>query len=197
MRFPAAAPLGFIAAVVGLLLATSPRADLPPTATDDTWIEVRTPRFHVFSNAGPVIATHAARHLERLADAMALTTGGLRVDGGRDVRIYVFRDLGSFRPYRAATDDEYTVSVGYHVAGRDAEYIAYFMAAGDMPRRFAAHEYTHAVLSRSLGSIPLWANEGLAEYFSTFVAKAQSGACQLSCVNGRIIGSGLALRTPS
>src|SRR5262249_49183910 len=65
-------------------------------------------------------------------------------------------------------DDDNGVTVGFHVTGPDAEYIAFYAPDGEPPLRFAAHEYTHAVVSRSLGDLPVWVNEGLAEYYSTF-----------------------------
>jgi len=160
------------ALVAFALLAVAPARAAMPAAAGDTWVEARSPRFHVFSNAGEGAARDAARHLERLADAMARTTVGLRVDGGRDVRVYVFRDLGSFRPYRPDADDEWGVNAGYQVSGRDADYIAYFQTTTEDPLRFAAHEYTHAVVRRNFGHLPVWANEGLAEFYATFTARA-------------------------
>src|SRR5439155_1233507 len=43
----------------------------------------------------------------------------------------------------------------------------------------AQHEYTHALLDAAMPEAPLWLNEGLAEYLSTFTAtadRAQAGA---------------------
>jgi hypothetical protein len=112
-----------------------------------------------------------ARHLERLADVLRLTTHGLRVDGGREIRVYAFRDLESFRPYRPYGDGQGGVTAGFHSSGEDAEHIAFFVPAGQLSMRFASHEYLHAVLARSLGELPVWVNEGLAEFYSTFEAR--------------------------
>src|SRR5262245_46419414 len=75
--------LAFVA--VAALLAGAAHAALP-AAVDDPWVEVRTARFRVFSNGGAAMASEAVQQLERLAESMAKTTGGLRVDGTREVR---------------------------------------------------------------------------------------------------------------
>lgn len=164
--------MSFALLLAAATAARPARAALPP-ATADAWVEVRSARLHVYSNAGEAVARRAARHLERLADAMERTTSGLKVDGEREVRVYVFKDLASFRPYRGLVDDDYGGLAGYHVTGRDAEYITYYDESRGAPLEFAAHEYTHAVLARSLGVLPVWVNEGLAEYFSTFEPKSR------------------------
>jgi hypothetical protein len=125
---------------------------LPPAATEDRWVEVRTARFRVYTNADAPVAARAARHLERLAEVLSSGTKGLRVDGGREVRLYVFRDLPSFKPYRPyGDDDEGGVAAGFHASGVDVEYIAFYASEHEWSMRFASHEYLHAVLARSLG----------------------------------------------
>ena len=155
-----------------LLFSVPALAALPPAASDE-WIEVTTTRFHVYSNAGERVASNTARHLERLAEAIQRTTGGLRVDGGRENRVYVFRDRISYAPYSPFRDDEYSTTPGYHVAGEDVEYIALYLPAGDTPMRIVSHEYAHIVLSQSWGYPPLWINEGLAEFYSTFQTRRE------------------------
>ena len=142
-----------------------------PAATGDPWLEARTARFRVYTNADASVAVRVARHLERLADVLRLTTRDLHVDGGREVRVYAFRDLESFRPYRPYGDDQGGVTAGFHSSGDDAEHIAFFVPAGQLSMRFASHEYLHAVIARSLGELPVWVNEGLAEFYSTFEAR--------------------------
>ena len=79
-----------------------------------------------------------------------------------------FGILDTFRPYRLFSDDEYGVSVGFQATGEDADYIAYFTPERQSSLGFASHEYIHAVIARNVGQVPLWVNEGMAEYYSTF-----------------------------
>ena len=165
-----------LVSVLAVLAAWPPgaRAALPAAATEDPWVEVSTARFRVYSNADEAAASEAARHLERLADAMQHTSLGLRVDGGREVHVYLFRDRASFRPYCPFSDDDLSTTAGFHVSGQDVEFIAFYTPLRDAPARFASHEYTHAVLARSLGELPTWIDEGLAEFYSTFEAHRRS-----------------------
>ena len=158
-------------ALLSLLTAPPARAELP-VATRDRWVETRSERFVVYSNAGERAAEHAVRHLERLAEVLAYTTQGLRFDGGREIRVFVFKDHGSFAPYHAGKDDAHGQTVGFHVSGPDVELIAYHQDGDAMT--YAFHEYLHAVLARSLGELPVWINEGLAEYYSTFRASRRT-----------------------
>lgn len=162
------------ACIFALALTTPPlsiAASLPP-ATEDEWVEVTTPRFRLFSNAGPTIAVKAARHLERLADAMQRTTRGMRVDAGRESRAYVFKSWQSFEPYSGSGADETAKNAGYQFTGQDFDGIAFYPLDGDLPMSVASHEFTHIVVARSLGQIPVWTNEGLAEFYSTFRARS-------------------------
>jgi hypothetical protein len=143
-----------------------------PSAANDTWIEIRSRRFRLFSNAGDQAAVNAVRNLERLSEALERRCRW-RVEGGREVHVYLFRDQTSFKSYSPFRDDEYGTTAGFHVHGEDAEYIAFFLPPRETPMTFASHEYIHAVLSQNLGEIPLWLNEGLAEFYSTFRAKRQ------------------------
>ncbi len=157
-------------ALVTFLLSSAAKPARDPAGRVDNWVEVRSRRFVVYSNAGEWEARKAAQHLERLAQTLERTTSGLRLDGGRDLRIYLFRERDDFVPYSPFRDDEEVRVAGFHTQRMDldAEYIAYWMPPTGQDLTFASHEYVHAVLSRSFVNLPLWVNEGLAEFYSTF-----------------------------
>ena len=162
--------------VVAILLATAPGAFaakkvvLPP-ATRMDWVEARTVHFRVYSDGGSGLARSVARHLERLAETIERTTTGLKTDGDRPVRVFVFRNYESYEPYQAFDDDPVSIAAGYQQSGEDLNQIATFAADDGEWRRLVAHEYVHTVVSRSIGRLPTWLNEGLAEYYSTFQAR--------------------------
>ena len=56
---------------------------------------------------------------------------------------------------------------GYAAAGREVNYIA-MLSAGEAGDRIIFHEYAHMILSNAVARVPLWLNEGLAEFYSTF-----------------------------
>ncbi len=148
-----------------------------PDAAGGPWVEVRSAHFTACSNTGELTATRVARHLERPAETIERTTTCSRVDGGRDIRVFVFRDRGASVPYSPFREPEGSQTGGSHVSGDDAEHIEFGIAAArstqGLPEyarraaataddlRFSSHEYLHAVISRSFGYLPVWANEGL------------------------------------
>lgn len=167
---------GLVPAALLLVLGAVPARCALPEAAGEPWVEVRTARFSVYSNAGEAVATRSARHLERLADVIERTTGGLATDGRRLVRVFVFKDRDSFRPYEPFGGGETSASAGFHIVAEDVEMIATFGGDPTNLSHFLAHEYLHVVLSRSLGSVPVWLGEGLAELYSTFEAKGQQAS---------------------
>ena len=58
----------------------------------------------------------------------------------------------------------------YRQAGPDVNYITLTTEAhGEQdPFNVIFHEYTHLLVNNTVGNVPVWFNEGLAEYYSTF-----------------------------
>jgi tetratricopeptide (TPR) repeat protein len=54
------------------------------------------------------------------------------------------------------------------LAGEDANFIAISLEQGERAYPVIFHEYAHALLSATLSTVPMWANEGIAELYSTF-----------------------------
>src|SRR5262249_32540122 len=75
----------------------------------------------------------------------------------------------SFRPYKPTHDGKPDDRVGWFMPTRDANYIAIDAKADDKhSMETVYHEYMHYVLSTRYLDIPLWFNEGMAEFYSTF-----------------------------
>jgi hypothetical protein len=82
---------------------------------------------------------------------------------GQNVRVYLFEDRDQ---YRSFLDDVYP-----HLPDRRAYFVsvdgelAVYAYWSEQTRADLRHELTHAVMHASLGEVPLWLDEGLAEYF--------------------------------
>src|SRR5262249_5651505 len=61
---------------------------------------------------------------------------------------------------------------GYANGREDGNVIVMLRASDDATRHTVFHEYTHLIVGSALRSIPIWANEGLAEYYATFELSA-------------------------
>lgn len=88
----------------------------------------------------------------------------------RKVVLYVFKDLEHYKKYLAIHFPGLAFRRAYFI-GTPKE-LAVYTFWGEKIREDLRHEYTHGVLHAAYGHIPLWLDEGLAEYFE--VADATS-----------------------
>lgn len=134
------------------------------------WIEVRTPNFTVFSNAGEEIARPIAETYEQLWALLVHDFEGLPAKSPTPTYIYVF-DLFSdtFPAYLPTSDGMNGPSGGYFFHRPSANYAAVVERDYRFPEHMdVTHEYVHTVLDAYVPDLPLWLEEGLAEYYSVF-----------------------------
>ncbi|HWN45136.1 MAG TPA: hypothetical protein VNW71_23125 [Thermoanaerobaculia bacterium] len=149
------------------LVTALPAAALP--SSKDEWIEVRTPSFTLFSNAGAKNTQRIGEDLERLRSALAQLSPGLVLSSPYPTSIFVFKNNSSFEPYQQIYNGQPKKVAGYFLSVPQGNYVT---VNGD-PRNdrttfVVYHEYIHYVLRNNYASLPLWLNEGLAELYSTF-----------------------------
>jgi len=99
--------------------------------------------------------------LERL-QAEIRTTLGLP-EQRDDVVVYLFENQASYRRFLDATYPKLPGRRAYFV-GTSYE-LAVYTFWGERVQEDLRHEYTHGVLHACLNHVPLWLDEGLAEYF--------------------------------
>jgi tetratricopeptide (TPR) repeat protein len=166
--FPPAAGLALL-----LWTAAAPALALPSQlpSRKDSWIELRTADFTLYSDAGEGRTRAVGEDLERLHDALAQLSPGLLLASPFPTYVYVFKDAAAFQPYQKTYGGQPVNAGGYFLGRQLAGYIAInaSLRGGD-PHAIVYHEYIHSVLRNHFASLPLWLNEGLAEYYSTFQA---------------------------
>jgi predicted Zn-dependent protease len=177
-RFAFHAAVAALAAILTLAaapaLAQAPAPDLPKK---EDWIELRTANFTLFSDAGEKTVRRIGTDLELLRSALGQLTPGLTLTSPTPTYIYVFKDVLAFKPYRQTSQGKPIDSGGYFLSRQLGNYVAFYggprvlerygTSHGD-ERAIIYHEYLHNVLRNNYASLPLWLNEGLAEYYSTF-----------------------------
>jgi len=130
------------------------------------WIEVRTEHFRFFSNAGKGATRRVAVDLEELRAVLAELTD-YELQSPIPTLIYVFRHDRSFEPYKHLYQGKAAAVSGYFMAREEANYIAINADSRDASGT-VFHEYVHYVSANSLGYLPTWLSEGLAEFYSSF-----------------------------
>jgi Tfp pilus assembly protein PilF len=152
----------YLSVFVIALLATS------SFAKTETWLEVRTPHFIVLSNSSEKQTRHVADQFERMRFVFHKMFPNARVDPGSPIIVLGVKNKKDFQ---ALEPEAYLAKRQLQLAGLflrapDKNYVLLQLdAEGEHPYATVYHEYTHLLSSRAQEWMPLWLNEGLAQFF--------------------------------
>jgi tetratricopeptide (TPR) repeat protein len=145
----------------------------PATQSRDTWGSVRTNNLFIVGNAGEENLRQVAVWLEFFHSAFAQLVSRSVVDSSIPTTVVVFKDNASFVPFKPLYQGRPANVAGYFVPGQDRNYIALSIERGERggrdPLSTAFHEYVHQHLMKTAPGVPLWLNEGLAEFYGSLV----------------------------
>jgi len=148
-------------------LATPLRATIPSPVMNSSWALVQSPHFVVIGNVGRADAVEIARRLERLSETLALIDTTMLTSSPDPTWVYALDGEATFKHY--ALRDVESLS-GYCITGEDRTRLVINARADDESGpQTLYHEYTHGYLHTNFPRLPLWVDEGLAQYYSTFV----------------------------
>jgi hypothetical protein len=152
--------LFLLVVVVSPLLA--PARDKP-----ENWVEVRSPHFSVVSNSNEKQARRVADQFERMRSVFHTLFPKIQIDTLGSIRVLAIKDEKDFRALEPAAylaKGQLKLG-GLFLRGADKNYVLLRLdAEGEHPYAVVYHEYTHLLLSRAEW-MPLWLNEGLAEFY--------------------------------
>ncbi len=134
----------------------------------DRWIQLRTANFLLWSDAGERRARELGAELEQLRGALSQLDARLVLTAARPTYLYVFKNRFALAPYLFRFHGKRAEVAGYYAPRPLANYMAIDGDARGDAERIVYHEYLHDVLHNNYTRLPLWLDEGLAEYFSTF-----------------------------
>jgi tetratricopeptide (TPR) repeat protein len=132
----------------------------------DTWTTVRSRNFTLIGNASEKDIRGVANRMEQFRAVFALLFPTVPLNSPVPNTILVFKSDSSFKPFKTNPNE-----AGYFQPGDDVNYIALTSerTSAEQPFRVIFHEYVHLMVNNAMGeALPLWFNEGLAEYYSTF-----------------------------
>ncbi|MCU0225199.1 MAG: hypothetical protein MUF27_14280 [Acidobacteria bacterium] len=153
-----------LALAFALAALSAPVRALPPER--DAWSELRTPHFVVYSNASERRTREIAIELETMREVMRrvvpdVRRGTLSVDAHLPTQVYLFESARSFQPYRLIPG-----VAGFFTARPLGNLVAVDVSV-DEPLQVVRHEFMHHFVETNIPGVPLWADEGLAEFYST------------------------------
>lgn len=132
------------------------------------WSSVKTESLTIVGDTGSGALRDIARRLEQFRLALASVIPAARRPPTLPTLVYVFGSRSSLQPFLPQRDGRAVALRGYF--HRDADGYAIAMSVDDRDDEspsIVLHEYAHLLLQRGR-ALPIWLNEGLAEYFSTF-----------------------------
>ncbi|HEX8072122.1 MAG TPA: tetratricopeptide repeat protein [Pyrinomonadaceae bacterium] len=157
--------LASLAAALALLALAA------PAAAKDTWLSVRSQNFLLIGNASEREIRQVGARLEQFRHVFLRLfpqTGG---PATTPTTVVVFKSDDAYKPFKPLYNGRPQEHLaGYFQQGEDVNYITLTAAprADGNPFGTIFHEYTHLLVANNLSDPPVWFNEGLAEYYSTF-----------------------------
>jgi FimV-like protein len=134
-------------------------------AAKDTWVSVRTKNFLMLGNASEKDIRRVGLKLEQFREAFTNLFPNIRFNTPVPTTVIVFKSDSSFAPFKPGPN-----VAGYFQSGQDVNYITLTTEVRGQQDPFTVifHEYTHLLINNTFPRAPVWFNEGLAEYYSTF-----------------------------
>jgi tetratricopeptide (TPR) repeat protein len=157
----------FVRLLILLAAAASAQA-IPLPSEREQWSVLQAGELTIYSSASESETKRIATDLLRMREAVGKVTR-LNVRTGKPTHVFIFRSNRSFAPYRDALFTGRSEGVGGgFLAARFANYIIVDASSPAGVDRVVYHELAHWFIRNTVVGLPLWLDEGLAEYYSTF-----------------------------
>lgn len=135
---------------------------------NDPWVEVRSPHFIVLTDSNEKQGRHIADQFERVRSVFHVLFPKANVDPASPIVVIALKDKKGFQ---ALEPEDYLGKgrldlAGFFLRAPDKNYILLRLdVQGEHPYATVYHEYTHLLMGKAGEWLPLWLNEGLAEFF--------------------------------
>lgn len=137
-------------------------------AAGSTWTEVRSPHFTVITDAGDRRGRQLLDQFERMRWVFQALHPKANVDPVAPIVVVAVKNQKEFSVLEpeAYLNKGSLQLAGYFLSVPEKNYIALRLdAEGDHPYATVYHEYTHLQIGNAIEWMPLWLNEGMAEFF--------------------------------
>lgn len=135
----------------------------------DTWTSVRSKNFFLVGNASEKEMRQVATRLEQFRFVFSQLLPRAKLTAPVPTTVVVFKSDSSYTPFKPLYNGKPSNVSGYFQPGDDVNYITLTSEKREEnPYAVIFHEYSHLIIDNTIGDPPVWFNEGLAEYYSTF-----------------------------
>jgi Flp pilus assembly protein TadD len=145
------------------------------SAKEAPWRKLESEHFEIFTQDSPRNARKVLVHLEQVRAVYASLTNNPIARPGKG-RVVLFRNKAEYQAYSGMG-----VSDAYYTTSRNLDYIVLYDFNANS-ERVLNHEYFHLFSAHADFGLPLWLEEGLADYFSTLKIGAKDVSVGLPVV---------------
>jgi tetratricopeptide (TPR) repeat protein len=156
-----------LALVVGLSLCLEPvlRA---AGAAPSRFTRLRTPNFVLIGENGERPLRRVAERMEQFREVFGRVFPSTKQAMPAPIIVHVFGSKREYQPFMPLFNGKRVDVGGYFQQTDGAYYITLSTEAGEYAYPTIFHEYVHLLVGNALADVPVWFNEGLAEYYSTY-----------------------------
>jgi TPR repeat protein/Tfp pilus assembly protein PilF len=144
---------------------------------DDAWVQTRSAHFTVVSNASQKTAESVALQFERVRAMFQKQWPWARVDAAEPTVIFAVKDEKTMRSllpaFWARRDTSRPAGLYFTSPDRHTLIVRTDLRDDENPYALLYHEYTHRLLALNFPWLPLWLNEGLAEFYGSSVIEGE------------------------
>ena len=137
-------------------------------AAEKPWIEVRSPHFRVLTNGSADDARRVAHEFEQLRYVFATLFPTFRLDSGAPFVVFAARDedtAKSLEPLVWKMKGAKPAGLFHH--GWEKQFAMVRLDTWSQgAREVVYHEYTHSILHMNAHWLPIWLDEGIAEFYA-------------------------------
>jgi tetratricopeptide (TPR) repeat protein len=150
------------------LAAAVALAIVAPASADSRWSLLNAGSMTIIGDQPPSTLRDVATQIEQFRAVV----GGLIHNADRPLSVptvvFVVGSRKALEPLLPLYKGKPATIAGYFSQGQDTNYIVMSLEGYDESAAITYHEYTHLLVKNAVRSLPVWVNEGLAEYYSTY-----------------------------
>ncbi|MBS1841858.1 MAG: hypothetical protein JSS69_07910 [Acidobacteria bacterium] len=138
-----------------------------PAMAADNWVEVKCPHFTVVGNSGEKDLRKICDQFELFRAMFHSSFPGLQFETGTPIEIIAAKNEATMKELLPDLYEVkgHTHAAGLYQQGPTKNYVILQMnLEGDRPYHVLYHEYTHTLVHLNFFHVPVWLDEGLAEY---------------------------------
>lgn len=137
-------------------------------ANEKPWTEIRSPHFRVLTNGSISDARNVAYEFEQLRYVFATRFPKARLESGAPLLVFAVRDEDTAKKLEPHIWKDAANRAGEFHHGWEKQFAIVRLDTwgGEGSKEVVYHEYTHSILHLNMHYLPLWLNEGTAEFYA-------------------------------